>query len=190
MEFVETNLPGCHLIRTKPVGDERGFFVRTYCAREFSDNGVDPSIAQASYSYNRQRGTLRGFHFQALPALEDKLVRCVQGAIFDVMVDLRLGSPTFGRWFGCELSGSNQLQLYSVRGFAHGFLTLTEDCIVSYQISQFYQSEKSIGIRWDDPQIGVAWPAAPIELSNRDRALPFLSELDTSLLGSFDGSMP
>lgn len=189
MEYIETELPGCRVIRTNPVGDERGFFVRTFCAREFSDNGLDPCVAQASYSFNRRRGTLRGLHFQASPAMEDKLVRCMRGAIFDVMVDIRPSSPTFGRWFGCELSESNHLQLHSVRGFAHGFQTLTDDCLVAYHISQFYEAGKAAGIRWDDRQIGVAWPMPPVDLSPRDRALPLLRDVDAALLLGFDGSV-
>jgi dTDP-4-dehydrorhamnose 3,5-epimerase len=187
MEFIETKLPGCRLIRTTPIGDDRGFFTRTFCAREFLDHGLDPCVAQASYSFNRRRGTLRGLHFQASPAMEDKLVRCMRGAIFDVMVDIRLGSPTFGRWFGCELSEANHLQVHSVRGFAHGFQTLTEDCLVVYHISQFYEADKSAGVRWDDPELGVAWPMPPVGLTPRDRALPLLCDLDTTLLCGFCG---
>jgi dTDP-4-dehydrorhamnose 3,5-epimerase len=189
MEFIETRLTGCRLIRATPIGDDRGFFTRTFCAREFSDHGLNAHLAQASYSFNRRRGTLRGLHFQASPAMEDKLVRCVRGAIFDVMVDVRPGSTTFGQWFGCELSESNHLQLHSVRGFAHGFQTLTDDCAVIYHISQFYEADKSAGVRWDDPQIGVVWPMPPVELAPRDRTLPLLRDLDHTLLRNFDGSI-
>jgi dTDP-4-dehydrorhamnose 3,5-epimerase len=122
--------------------------------------------------------------------MEDKLVACVRGAIFDVMVDIRPSSPTFGRWFGCELSESNRLQLHSARGFAHGFQTLTDDCLIAYHISQFYDPDRSAGIRWDDPDIGIVWPRPPVELSPRDQALPLLREVDPKLLVSPEISTP
>ncbi|SON54427.1 dTDP-4-dehydrorhamnose 3,5-epimerase [Hartmannibacter diazotrophicus] len=182
MEFLPTKLSGCSLIRMQPVGDSRGYFVRTFCAREFSEHGIEPHLAQASYSFNARRGTLRGLHFQAAPAMEDKLVRCIRGAIFDVMVDIRPGSPTFGDWVGYELSDSNHLQLHSVRGFAHGFQALTDDCIVAYHIAQFYEADKSAGIRWDDPDIGVEWPLEPTDQSPRDLQLPLLKDIDQERL--------
>lgn len=188
MEFLPTGLDGCSLIRMKPVGDARGFFVRTFCAREFEEAGLNPFLAQASYSFNARKGTLRGLHFQAHPAMEDKLVRCVRGAILDVMVDIRPGSPTFGKHFACELSQDNHLQLYSGRGFAHGFQALTDDCMVAYQIAQFYEADKSAGIRWNDPQIAIEWPLAPADQSPRDLQLPFLADVDPEMLIGFDES--
>lgn len=185
MEFLPTGLDGCSLIRMKPIGDQRGFFVRTFCAREFEEAGLNPYLAQASYSYNARKGTLRGLHFQAHPAMEDKLVRCVRGAIFDVMVDIRPGSPTFGKHFACELSDTNHLQLYSARGFAHGFQALTDDCMVAYQIAQFYEGDKSAGVRWNDPQIGIEWPLEPTDQSPRDLQLPLLKDVDRATLQDF-----
>jgi dTDP-4-dehydrorhamnose 3,5-epimerase len=182
MEFLETKLAGCSLIRTKPMGDSRGYFVRTFCAREFAQYGIQPYLAQASCSFSAVRGTLRGLHFQKAPAMEDKLVRCIKGAIFDVMVDIRPGSPTFGNWVGYELTDSNHQQLHSVRGFAHGFQTLTDECLVAYHIAQFYDPERASGIRWNDPDIGVVWPLSPTEQSRRDLQLPALRELDLDLL--------
>lgn len=190
MEFIDTDLPGCRLIRMAPAGDARGYFVRTFCAREFAEHGLNPELAQASYSFSKRRGTLRGLHFQAAPAMEDKLVRCVRGAIFDVMVDIRPGSPTYGRWVGCELTESNHMQIHSVQGFAHGFQTLTEDCIVAYHIAQFYEPTKTAGVLWNDADIGVAWPLEPVDQSPRDLALPRLKDIDPAQLLSFGGAAP
>jgi len=177
MKFIETKLPGCFLIEMAPVGDARGYFVRTFCAHEFTKAGLNPIIAQASYSFNAKRGTLRGLHFQNAPAMEDKLVRCLRGAIFDVMADIRPGSPTFGQWVGYELSDSNHRQLYAPQGFAHGFQALTDDCMVGYQIGQFYEADKTAGVRFDDPDIAVAWPLPPVEQSPRDLAMPLLRDI-------------
>lgn len=184
MEFHRTELDGCTLIRMAPHGDERGFFVRTFCADEFAAQGLNPALAQASYSYTARRGTIRGLHFQAAPALEDKLVRCVRGAILDVMVDIRPLSPTFGRWVGYELSESNHLQIHAVQGFAHGFQALTDDCIVAYHIAQFYEPTKTAGVRWNDPQVGVDWPLPPVDQSARDLGLPLLADIDRETLGA------
>jgi dTDP-4-dehydrorhamnose 3,5-epimerase len=178
MDFINTGLEGCMLIKMHPIGDSRGFFARTFCAEEFKVNGLNSTLAQASISFNEQRGTMRGLHFQTGQALEDKLVRCVRGTIFDVMVDIRPGSPTFGKWVAYELSEDNNLQLYSAKGFAHGFQTLTDDCVVAYHIAQFYDPERSFGVRWDDPQIGVEWPMAPTDQSARDLQFPLLANID------------
>jgi dTDP-4-dehydrorhamnose 3,5-epimerase len=182
MDFIKTKLEGCTLIRTIPHGDQRGYFARTFCANEFKEHGLNTTLAQASYSYNKRRGTVRGLHFQEVPVMEDKLVRCLRGTIFDIMVDIRPSSPTFGQWYGHELSETNNLQLHSTQGFAHGFQTLTDDCIVAYHIAQFYDPTKTSGIRWDDPDIGVAWPETPIDQSPRDLSLPFLSDIDHKIL--------
>ena len=183
MDFVETPLAGCYLVQTSPVRDDRGWFARTFCARSFAERGLNAALAQSSLSFNRLRGTLRGLHFQAAPAMEDKLVRCDAGAVFDVAVDLRPGSPTFGRWHGVELTPDNARQLYIPRGFAHGFQTLTDDALVAYHIAEFYRPELTAGVAWDDPEIAVSWPLPPVGQSPRDLALPKLGELDRSLLG-------
>jgi len=188
MRFLPTDLPGCHLIELEPIGDARGYFARTFCAREFAAAGLNPGLAQASISFNKDAGTLRGLHFQAHPAMEDKLVRCLKGSIFDVMVDIRPGSPSFGRWFGTTLSESNNRMLYGAAGFAHGFQTLTEDTIVAYHIAQFYEGDKTAGLRWNDPTLGIDWPLAPVNQSPRDLALPLLSELDPARLLPFAGA--
>ena len=182
MTFTETALRGCFVIELQRFADDRGFFARTFCARTFAEQGLNAVLAQASISFNRLRGTLRGLHFQGHPAMEDKLVRCETGAIFDVVVDLRLGSPTFGRWIGEELTGNNGRQLYIPKGFAHGFQTLEPDTTVFYHIAEFFQPDLTAGVAWDDPDIDVTWPLAPAEQSARDLALPRLADLDHTLL--------
>lgn len=185
MRFEETGLPGCYVVELAPIHDDRGFFARTFCARTFAEFGLNPDLAQASISHNRYRGTLRGLHYQGVPAMEDKLVRCTAGAIFDVAVDLRKGSPTFGKWFGTELSAANGRQLYIPRGFAHGFQTLQPGSDVAYHIAQFYEPELSFGVVWDDPAISVRWPLAPQAQSPRDLALPRLEDVDRNSLMSY-----
>lgn len=177
MEIIATPLDGCFLIAPEAKRDERGFFMRTFCAETFRAQGLNPSIDQISFSYNQRRHTLRGLHFQAQPMMEDKLVRVVSGAVFDVAVDVRPGSTTFGRWFGKELSADNFLALYIPQGFAHGFLTLTDDAMVAYQIAQPYHADLARGLNWRDPEIGIQWPHEPEVLSQRDRDLPRLKEL-------------
>jgi dTDP-4-dehydrorhamnose 3,5-epimerase len=184
MEFRETTLPDCLLINAKVARDARGYFSRLYCAEEF--HAIDGfAIAQSSISFNAERGTLRGLHFQTPPFMEQKLVRCLRGAIFDVMVDLRQNSTTFGKWFGAELSAENQAALYTPRGFAHGFQTLEPDTLVWYGISPAYQPNRSAGVRWDDPAIAIDWPLTPVSLSPRDNQLPLLHDLDPAKLEVF-----
>lgn len=187
MRFTETALTGCFVVDIEPIADDRGFFARTFCARTFAERGLNPELAQASLSFNRRAGTLRGLHFQAFPALEDKLVRCDRGGVFDVVVDLRPGSPTFGQWISEELTAANGRQLYIPKGFAHGFQTLKPDTVVSYQIAQFFEPALTAGIVWNDPDVGVAWPLPAVAQSERDLALPRLAELDRSLLVRVDG---
>lgn len=187
MRFVETSLAGCFVVQTEPIADDRGSFARTFCARTFAEQGLNPTLAQASLSLNRQAGTLRGLHFQAHPAMEDKLVRCERGAVFDVAVDLRPGSPTFGQWIGEELTPANGRQLYIPKGFAHGFQTLEPDSAVFYHIAQFFEPGLTAGVAWNDPDIGVAWPLPPRAQSPRDLALPPLADVDRALLMPFGG---
>ncbi len=186
MKFKNTPLAGCRLIEMQRIGDQRGYFARTFCAREFAENGLNPELAQASISFNRDKGTLRGLHFQQMPSMEDKLVRCLQGAIFDVMVDIRPGSPTYGQWYGVELTQSNNLQLYSVAGFAHGFQTLTEDTLVAYHIAQFYEPDLTAGIRWNDPELAIDWPLPVKNQSRRDMDLPLLKDISPATLLCYD----
>ncbi|ABD89744.1 dTDP-4-dehydrorhamnose 3,5-epimerase [Rhodopseudomonas palustris] len=178
MKIIPTPLAGCVLIEPDIIADERGYFLRTFCASTFEAHGLNPAIDQASLSYNRAQYTLRGLHFQAQPHMEDKLVRVVNGAIFDVAVDIRTDSKTFARWYAAELTEQNQRALYIPRGFAHGFLTLTDETTVAYQIAQPYVASLARGVNFSDPQIAVRWPHPPSVISQRDRDLPALAAID------------
>ncbi len=173
MRFVETPLPGVLVIEAEPITDERGFFARTFCAREFAGHGLSPHLEQSSLSFNQRAGTLRGMHYQAEPYAEAKLVRCIRGAIFDVALDLRPASPAYKRWFAVELSADNRRSLYIPQGCAHGFQTLCDNAEVSYAISAPYVPEAARGVRWDDPAFAIAWPpAASRVIAARDRSYP------------------
>ena len=173
MKFISTPLPDVFLIEPELIEDERGFFARTFCDRAFARHGLNPHLSQCSISYNPRAGTLRGMHWQAEPHAEAKLIRCTQGAIYDVALDLRPYSPTFKRWFATELSAKNHRLLYIPEGCAHGFQTLTDDCEVCYQISAPHVPEAARGVRWDDRAFGIEWPAATRRiLSARDSAYP------------------
>jgi dTDP-4-dehydrorhamnose 3,5-epimerase len=167
-----TSLAGAYVLDIEPVEDERGHFARVMCSADFNDHGLVGTFVQGSQSYNRRRGTLRGMHFQHPPHAEVKLVRCVQGAIHDVIVDLRPGSPTYLRWEGFELSVANGRALYVPEGFAHGFITLADDTYVTYQISHPYTPGAAGGLRYDDPEIGIAWPEPVAVISERDLGWP------------------
>ena len=175
MRYTETAVAGAWIIDIDPSHDERGFFARTWCAREFAERGMDDHFAQCAVSYNRLAGTLRGIHLQAAPHQEVKLVRCTAGAVFDVVVDLRPNSPTFGAWTGTELTAENRRMLYIPAGCGHGFLTLRDDSEVFYQISAEYAPDSARGVRWDDPAIGIEWPAPVRVISARDRNYPLLA---------------
>ncbi|MEX0700802.1 MAG: dTDP-4-dehydrorhamnose 3,5-epimerase [Planctomycetales bacterium] len=172
MRFVETGLAGAYLIEPDPQADERGFFARTFCAEEFENRGLVHRFAQGGVACNHRRGTLRGLHFQAPPWEEAKLVRCVRGTVYDVIVDLRPDSATRGRWASAELSGDNRRTLYVPAGFAHGYLTLTDDAELHYMLSAPYRPEAARGVRFDDPAIGIDWPIPVAVISERDRQLP------------------
>ncbi len=174
MIFQPTRLAGAYVIEIERLEDERGFFARAWCQREFAEHGLNPQLAQCNISYNRHRGTLRGMHFQAAPYEEAKLVRCTQGAIYDVIVDLRRDSPTYLGHFGVTLTPAARNMLYVPEGFAHGFLTLADDTEVFYQMSEFYAPGAARGFRWDDPAVGIAWPGAIQVISERDAAYPDL----------------
>jgi dTDP-4-dehydrorhamnose 3,5-epimerase len=170
--FTETSVPGTWLIAPEPAEDNRGFFARTWCAREFGARGLADRWAQCSISFNERRGTLRGLHYQRAPYEETKLVRCTMGSLYDVVVDLRPKSPTFKKHVAVELSASNRLMIYVPEGCAHGFETLEDATEVSYQISEFYTPDHAMGVRWDDPAFAIAWPRADPIVSDRDRSYP------------------
>jgi len=168
----ETSLKGAFVIEPERVEDERGFFARTYCRDSFLSHGLNPNLAQCNISFNRRKGTLRGMHFQIKPHEESKLVRVTRGAVYDVIIDLRSGSPTFRKWVAVELSADNRSLLYIPEGFAHGFQTLQDETEVFYQMSEFYHPQSARGVRWDDPAFGIEWPIYEKIISKKDRQYP------------------
>jgi len=170
MKLINLPLSGAFLIELQLVSDERGFFARTWCTEEFERFGLNPKLVQCSISWNARRGTLRGLHYQTEPYAEAKLIRCCSGAIYDVIVDLRPASPTYGKWIAAELTSENRRMLYVPEGFAHGFQTLIDDTEISYQVSASYQPDYARGVRWNDPAFGIEWPMSDPILSARDRA--------------------
>lgn len=172
MIFTPTELAGAFLVELEPKEDARGYFARVYCEREFVAQGLPRFAAQANISMTRRAGTLRGMHYQRRPHEEDKLVRCMRGAIWDVIVDIRPESPTYCRWLGVELSESNQRMLLVPKGFAHGFLARCDDVAVSYMMSEFYEPTAECGARYDDPAFGIEWPGAVTDISEKDRRWP------------------
>lgn len=172
MIFHETKLPGIFEIHLEPNCDERGFFARTWCEREFQSHGLNPTVMQCNVSFNVKKGTLRGVHFQAAPYGEAKVVRCTSGAIYDVVLDLRPVSPTFKKWIGVTLTAANRHMLYIPEGCAHGFLTLEDNTEVFYQMSEFYHPESARGVRWNDSAFQIAWPEKVEVISERDRTYP------------------
>jgi dTDP-4-dehydrorhamnose 3,5-epimerase len=172
MRFESIGLDGAWLIRPEPAHDSRGFFVRTFCTREFGTHGLETEFPQHSVSASIRKGTLRGMHFQRHPHDEVKVVRCLTGAIWDVIVDLRRESPTFRQWRGVDLSADNGLQLYIPKGFAHGFLTLSDNARVNYLISEFYAPAAADGVRYDDPAFGIDWPLPVAIIADKDLAWP------------------
>src|SRR5690242_13645539 len=177
MIFHRTKLPGVVEIDLDLHRDDRGFFARSWCQKEFEAEGLNPSTVQCNVSFNEKKGTLRGMHFQAAPSSEAKLVRCTQGAIYDVVIDLRTESPAYKQWVGVELSGENRRMLYIPEGCAHGFLTFEDKTEVFYQMSEFYHPELARGVRWNDPAIQIVWPAAVEVISERDRTYADLGVL-------------
>ena len=175
MIFTETKLAGAYLIQPEIKTDERGFFARVWCQNEFQEKGLDSNLVQCNISYNKIKGTVRGMHYQIAPYQEVKLVQCTQGAIYDIIIDIRPDSPTFKQWVGVELTASNRYILYIPKDFAHGFQTLTDNTEVFYQMSQFYQPEAARGIRWDDPSFDMNWLVPITLISEKDKHYPEFS---------------
>ena len=180
MIFVETPLRGAFVIEIEKYEDERGFFARSWCAREFAAKGLDHHLVQCNVSFNKRKGTLRGLHYQFPPHAEAKLVRCTKGSLFDVIVDLRKDSLTFLKWFGVELTATNHRMLYIPKLFAHGFQTLEDETEIFYQMSQFYEPAAAEGLRWNDPRLGINWPNEDRTMSQKDQAYP---NLEISFVG-------
>ncbi|NQU02537.1 MAG: dTDP-4-dehydrorhamnose 3,5-epimerase [Syntrophaceae bacterium] len=158
MIFKETKLKGAYIIEFEPLEDERGFFARSFCQKEFAEHGLNLRVAQCNISHNKKKDTLRGMHYQVAPYEEAKLVSCIRGAMYDVIVDLRADSTSYCQWFAVELTSENYKMLYIPMGFAHGFQTLEDDTVVFYQMSEFYHPECVRGVRWDDLAFGIEWP--------------------------------
>jgi len=172
MIFTETKLRGAFLIEPELLRDERGFFARTYCEREFAACDLNVHWVQSSISLNEKKGTLRGMHWQAAPYAEAKLVRCTSGALYDAIIDLRVDSTTFKQWFAVELSAKNRLMLYIPEGLAHGFMILEDETEILYQMSEPFRPECARGLCWNDPAFAIHWPFKPTLISLRDLALP------------------
>lgn len=172
MIFRKTKLPGVFQIEIEPKPDERGFFARSWCQKEFADNGLDSRLVQCSISYNARRGTLRGIHYQTDPYPETKVVRCTRGAIYDVVVDLRRHSATFKEWIALVLTSTNRQMVYVPPSCGHGFLTLEDETEVLYQMSEFYHPDLARGVRADDPAFQIEWPGTVQVISERDQTYP------------------
>lgn len=174
MKFTKTSLKGAFIIEPDRIEDERGFFARTFCRQEFEKHGVNPNLVQCSVSFNTKKGTIRGMHYQVKPHEEVRLVRCTRGAMYDVILDLRVDSPTFKQWTAVELTAENRTMAYIPEGFAHGFQTLEDNTEVFYQMSEFYHPECARGARWDDPAFGIVWPIDEKTISCKDASWEFV----------------
>lgn len=181
MNVLETNLPGVKVIEPKVFGDHRGWFMESYNEANFKEAGIDLGFVQDNQSFSAIKGTLRGLHYQMNPKAQTKLVRCTKGSIFDVAVDIRKDSPTYGHWYGVELTAENKKQFLVPKGFAHAFMTLTVDVEVQYKVDEFYAPECDRGIAWNDPAIGIEWPIniEPV-LSEKDEKAPLLEDADNN----------
>jgi dTDP-4-dehydrorhamnose 3,5-epimerase len=168
--FHDTEVPGAYLIELEKIEDERGFFARAFCQNEFGRVGLSAQFAQCNICFNRRRGTLRGMHWQAAPHGEARLVRCIRGAAYDVLLDLRRNSPGFGKWMSVELTAENRSAVHIPEGVAHGFQTLADDTEMLYQMSEFYEPTHARGVRWDDPSFRIKWPVQNPILSEHDRS--------------------
>jgi len=175
MIFIETRLKGAYTIEPQRFEDERGFFARSWCQREFEANGLNPKLVQCNISFNRKKGTLRGMHYQVAPHQEAKLVRCTMGSIYDVIVDLRPQSATFKEWIAVQLTAQNRRMLFIPEGFAHGTLSLVDNTEVFYQMSEFFAPQYARGVRWNDPEFEINWPLDIRVISDRDQNYPDFS---------------
>lgn len=176
MNVIKTELPGVVILEPQVFGDARGWFIESWSKKKMETIGISVDFVQDNHSFSAEKGTLRGLHYQLNPMAQAKMLRVSRGAIFDVAVDIRRGSPTYAKWVGVELSAENYRQLFIPRGFAHGFITLTDDVEVQYKADNFYSPDCDGNIRWNDPEIGVVWPISPRVLSDKDSSAPLLSE--------------
>ena len=176
MIFQKTPIKDLVIVDLDRIEDERGFFSRCFCKEEFENNDLDSNVIQANISYNKSKGTLRGVHYQLSPYQETKFIRCLKGAIYDVVIDLRKDSPTFKQSFGIELSSENRTALFIPKDFAHGFITLCDDAEVMYLVSQKYMPCSEKGIKWNDKQFNIQWPLQPVSISDKDNNWPMFNE--------------
>jgi dTDP-4-dehydrorhamnose 3,5-epimerase len=176
VQFTQIDLPGAYLVNLEPRSDHRGYFARTFCAREFEEHGLNPAIAQCNLSFTHKKGTIRGMHYLVPPARESKLVSCIRGAIYDVIIDMRPDSPTYKKYISVELTAENRTALYIPEIFAHGFQTLADDTEVLSQMSDFYVPGYERGLRYNDPAFNIAWPLVVTEISEKDASWPLLIE--------------
>lgn len=177
MHFHKTPLEGAYWIDLDKREDDRGFFARFYCSKEFEIEGLEKNFIQVNNSFSKYKGTLRGIHYQLAPKAETKLVRCIQGSLYDVIVDLRPHSPTFRKWFGKELTAENRHMMYVPKGFGHAFLTLEDNTEAFYMVSEFYSPEYERGLRYDDPSLNIEWPITPQVISEKDLAHPLFDHV-------------
>ena len=182
MKKIETKLPGVYIVEPQVFGDHRGYFMETYSTKTFAELGITNEFVQDNQSFTAQKGTLRGVHFQNAPMAQAKLVRVTRGAVLDVAVDLRKGSPTYKQWVGVELSAENKRMLFIPRGFGHGFVTLTDDVEFCYKVDNLYSRECDRGIRFDDPEIGIEWGVESPVLSAKDEGAPVLAQSDCNFV--------
>jgi len=182
MKFNELPLKGAYLIDLEKRGDDRGFFARYWCRNEFEKLGLDTNIVQINNSMSRYNGTLRGLHFQHPPKAESKIVRCISGAIWDVIVDIRKDSETYGKWFGTELNTENRTMIYIPKGFAHGFVSVSDNSEIIYLVTEFYCPEYEDCLLWNDPTVGIKWPIEPVIISDKDRNSKKLNQINDFLL--------
>jgi dTDP-4-dehydrorhamnose 3,5-epimerase len=178
MEFEETSVKGAYVVKPRKIEDERGWFARIWCAEEFAATGLSDTTKQFNMGVSRRKGTLRGLHYQLPPHQEVKILRCIRGSMFDVVVDLRPDSPTFRQWYGVELNQDNNYALYVPEGCATGYLTLEDDVAMCYQASEFYHPQSARGVRFDDPAFDIAWPVEIVVMSEQDRSWPSFTTID------------
>jgi len=176
MKFIKTKLGGLYIIEPELIIDDRGYFMRTFCEKELKINHLEFSILQTNQTLTKEKGTIRGMHFQKSPKAEDKIVQCLRGAIYDVAIDLRIGSPTYGNWVAEELNESNKKMLLIPKGFAHGFQTLTKNCEIQYFMSEYYEPKYASGVNWSDIMFNIKWPIKKPILSERDKNWPFIKK--------------
>jgi dTDP-4-dehydrorhamnose 3,5-epimerase len=181
MKFIATPLPGSYIIELEPFSDTRGWFARTYCKNEFEQIGHHKEWVQLNHSFTAHKGSLRGMHYQLPPFTEIKMVRCIAGSVYDVIIDMRKDSPAFLKWFGAELSAANRNMIYIPEGFAHGFQTLTDNCELIYHHTSFYTPGSEGAIRFDDKRVNIQWPAPVTDISDRDRQHPYLDDSFTGI---------